>query len=304
LQTTIEELETSNEELKSTNEELQSTNEELQSTNEEMETSKEELQSLNEESTTVNSELQSRIDDLSKAHDDMQNLLDSTEVATLFLDTELCIRRFTPKATNIIPLTGTDSGRPIKHFASNLMNTDLADLGSKVLEDLIVREIEAKSRNNRVYLIKARPYRTISNMIDGVVITFDDISDRKIAEEIIQASEKRYRTLFELASDSIVLFDADTGKIMEFNQRAYEHLGYTHEEFAKMTVADIETEESIEDVVERLRRIADKGSDLYETQHQTKEGGNLKVQVKIKKIIIGDKKCLLSTWQDLKSKCP
>ncbi|MCU7866850.1 MAG: PAS domain-containing protein, partial [Candidatus Thiodiazotropha sp. (ex Lucinoma borealis)] len=107
LQTTIEELETSNEELKSTNEELQSTNEELQSTNEEMETSKEELQSLNEESATVNAELQSRIDELSQTNDDMKNLLDSTEIATLFLDVDLCIRRFTPKVTEIVPLTVT-----------------------------------------------------------------------------------------------------------------------------------------------------------------------------------------------------
>ena len=105
LQTTIEELQTSNEELKSANEELQSTNEEQQSTNEELETSKEELQSLNEESVTVNAELQSRIDEFSKAGDDMKNLLDSTEIATLFLDADLCIRRFTPRAIDIIPLT-------------------------------------------------------------------------------------------------------------------------------------------------------------------------------------------------------
>ena len=110
LQTTIEELETSNEELKSSNEELQSTNEELQSTNEELETSKEELQSLNEESTTVNTELQSRIEELSKANDDMKNLLDSTQIATTFLDIDLCAYRFTPTMTEIVPLAATDIG--------------------------------------------------------------------------------------------------------------------------------------------------------------------------------------------------
>ena len=183
LQTTIEELETSNEELKSTNEELQSTNEELQSTNEEMETSKEELQSLNEESATVNVELQSRIDELSQTNDDMKNLLDSTDIATLFLDSSLCIRRFTPKATEIIPLAGTDSGRPIKHFSTSLIDIDLTEYGNKVLKDLVVREVEASSKDGNTYLVKIRPYRTINNVIDGVVITFQDMSKSKTKEQ-------------------------------------------------------------------------------------------------------------------------
>jgi two-component system CheB/CheR fusion protein len=186
LQTTIEEAETANEELKSTNEELQSTNEELQSTNEEMETSKEELQSLNEESATVNAELQSRIDELSQANDDMRNLLDSTEIATIFLDVELCIRRFTPRATEIIPLAGTDSGRPIKHFATNLIDADLARNAEGVLDDLIVREIEVKSAADRIYILRTRPYRTVNNVIDGVVMTFEDITERKKAENEIR----------------------------------------------------------------------------------------------------------------------
>jgi len=182
LQTTIEELETSNEELKSTNEELQSTNEELQSTNEEMETSKEELQSLNEESATVNAELQSRIEELSKANDDMKNLLDSTEIATIFLDTELGVRRFTPQATQIIPLVGTDSGRPIKHFASNLVGVDLADRAEQVLKDLAVQELEVRSKDDRYYLLRVRPYRTTTNVIDGVVMTFEDVTARRAVE--------------------------------------------------------------------------------------------------------------------------
>jgi two-component system CheB/CheR fusion protein len=186
LQTTIEEAETANEELKSTNEELQSTNEELQSTNEEMETSKEELQSLNEESATVNAELQSRIDELSKANDDMKNLLDSTEIATIFLDDELCIRRFTPRATEIIPLAGTDLGRPIKHFATNLVDTDLAWNAEGVLDDLIVREIEVKSTADRVYILRIRPYRTVTNVIDGVVLTFEDVTERKQSEDEVR----------------------------------------------------------------------------------------------------------------------
>ena len=184
LQTTIEELETSNEELKSINEELQSTNEELQSTNEELETSKEELQSLNEESTTVNAELQGRIDELSEVNDDMKNLLDSTDIATVFLDSDLCIRRFTPRLTDIIPLGVHDSGRPISHFATALVDVDLAHDAQQVLDDLITREKEIVSQNSKVYLLRLRPYRTVNNVIDGVVITFQDIPGRKRAENV------------------------------------------------------------------------------------------------------------------------
>jgi two-component system CheB/CheR fusion protein len=179
LQITIEELETSNEELKSTNEELQSTNEELQSTNEELETSKEELQSLNEEAVTVNAELQGRIDELSQTNDDMKNLLDSTQIATIFLDLELCVRRFTPKAVDIIPLAGIDSGRPISHFATALIDTDLEEYAHEVLEDLNMQEREVRSKDGAHYRMRIRPYRTTNNVIDGAVITFEDITALK-----------------------------------------------------------------------------------------------------------------------------
>jgi two-component system, chemotaxis family, CheB/CheR fusion protein len=187
LQTTIEELETSNEELKSANEELQSTNEELQSTNEELETSKEELQSLNEEATTVNAELQSRLGELSTINDDMKNLLDNTHIATIFLDLDLCVRRFTPKAVDIIPLAPIDSGRPIRHFATNLIDTDLAADAHDVLQDLGMKEKEVLSKDGAVYRMRVRPYRTVNNVIDGVVITFEDITALKETEAALNA---------------------------------------------------------------------------------------------------------------------
>ena len=209
LQTTIEELETSNEELKSTNEELQSTNEELQSTNEEMETSKEELQSLNEESSTVNAELQRRIDELSETNDDMKNLLDRTEIATLFLDTELRIRRFTPKTTEIIPLAGTDSGRPIMDFATSLIDANLAGLGEQVLKDLAIKEAEVKSNDGRTYVIKIRPYRTSSNVIQGVVVTFEDITKRILAEQKLKDLERTSRAWLEHSPICTKVVDLD-----------------------------------------------------------------------------------------------
>jgi PAS domain-containing protein len=197
LQSTIEELQTSNEELRSTNEEMQSSNEELQSTNEELETAKEELQSLNEESSTVNAELQSRIDELSRINDDIKNLLDSTEVATVFLDLDLCISRFTPRATRIVPLEATDVGRPIGHFASNLRGVDLAHHARQVLEDLVVRETEVASVDGNHFIMRVRPYRTVSNVIDGVVMTFENITLRWRAEEALRISEELHRTVLE-----------------------------------------------------------------------------------------------------------
>ena len=298
-QTTIEELETSNEELKSTNEELQSTNEELQSANEEMETSKEELQSLNEESLIVNTELQARIEELSMANDDMKNLLDSTEIATIFLDIALRVRRFTPKATEIIPLKAADSGRPINHLASKLMNIDLEEYGGQVLKDLAVREAEVESSDGRSYTMVVRPYRTVTNVIDGVVITFEDITELKRQGQALTKSELRFRMLFEMASDSIVLVDAETGTIVEFNQRAHEKLGYTREEFAKLGILDIEFMESAGEVAQRLEMVIPQGGGVFKTKHKTKDGEIHDIQVKAKAISIGEKKFLLSTWHNI-----
>ncbi len=191
LQITIEELETTNEELTSSNEELQSTNEELQSTNEELETSKEELQSLNEELTTVNVELEARIEDLSRANDDMQNLFHSTEIAAIFLDNNLNVKRFTPKAKELTNLIQSDIGRPISDIVSKLKYTTLVQDAKKVLETLVYKKIEVQNQDGEWYQIRMIPYRTLNNMIDGVVITFQNINIQKIAEEKI----KQYNVL-------------------------------------------------------------------------------------------------------------
>ena len=151
LQTTIEELQTSNEELKSTNEELQSTNEELQSTNEELETSKEELQSVNEELVTVNSELEQKINELSRTGNDMQNLLTSTEVGTIFLDTHLNVQRFTPAMTNFIKLIPTDIGRPVSDIVANMYYEGLVRDAQEVLKTLAQKEVEVQTKDARWY---------------------------------------------------------------------------------------------------------------------------------------------------------
>ena len=179
---THEEMQTSQEELRSANEELQSTNEELQSTNEELRTSKEEMQSLNEELQTVNTELQAKVDELSRTSNDMKNLLDSTDIATLFLDKDLNVRRFTPQTTKIIKLIAADAGRPITDLTSDLRYPELAEDAREVLRKLASVEKPIGARDGRWITVRIMPYRTVDDQIDGVVITFANITVAKTLE--------------------------------------------------------------------------------------------------------------------------
>jgi two-component system CheB/CheR fusion protein len=181
-QTMREEMQTSQEELRSTNEEQQSTNEELQSTNEELTTSKEELQSLNEELQTVNAELQAKVDELSRSNNDMKNLLNSTDIATLFLDVHLNVRRFTTQATKIIKLIPGDVGRPITDLSSDLLYPELATDAQEVLRKLGFVEKPVNARDGRWFTVRIMPYRTLDDRIDGLVITFADITVAKTLE--------------------------------------------------------------------------------------------------------------------------
>jgi len=188
LQSMIEEMETSNEELMSTNEELQSTNEEMQSSNEELETSKEEMQSLNEELQTVNAELQGKLDELSQANDDMTNLLNATDIATIFLDNNLLVKRFTLQTTEVIPLIQSDVGRPISDIISRLHYNTMEQDARQVLRTLSFQETELQAENGSWFLMRIMPYRTAENMIDGLVITFVNINRIKHTEEQLAAS--------------------------------------------------------------------------------------------------------------------
>ena len=182
-------MQTAQEELRSANEELQSTNEELQSTNEELTTSKEEMQSLNEELQTLNAELQAKVDELSRASNDMKNLLDSTDIATLFLDKDLNVRRFTPQATKIIKLIPADVGRPITDLVSELHYPKLADDVREVLRTLASAEKPIAARDGRWFTVRIMPYRTLDDRIDGVVITFADITAAKTLEAKLRVKQ-------------------------------------------------------------------------------------------------------------------
>src|SRR5215813_1067884 len=182
LQSTIEELETSNEELKASNEEVMSMNEELQSANEEMETSKEELQSLNEELSTVNSQLQEKVQELEATGNDLANLLTSADTATLFLDPKHVIRRFTGPAPQLFRIIESDIGRPISDIAWSFSDPDLESDAEFVLQTLQPRDKEISTVDGRWYQRRIMPYRTRDNRIEGVVLTFSEVTTLKNAE--------------------------------------------------------------------------------------------------------------------------
>jgi two-component system CheB/CheR fusion protein len=179
LQATVEQYEISKEEMRAANEELQSMNEELRSTAEELETSKEELQSINEELLTVNQENKSKIDELSQLTSDLQNLLASTDIATLFLDRELNIKRFTPRIGEVFNVLVSDRGRPLAHITHKLLYPNLLDNVRAVLHTLVPVEQEIRSEGNRWYAMRILPYRTVDDRIDGIVITLVDITQHR-----------------------------------------------------------------------------------------------------------------------------
>ncbi|EIA08468.1 chemotaxis protein CheB [Flavobacterium frigoris] len=238
LQIVREEMQTSQEELKSSNEELQSTNEELQSTNEELTTSKEEMQSLNEELQTINAELQSKLIDFELANNDMKNLLNSTDIATLFLDMNLNIRRFTEPVCKIFKLRSSDVGRPFTDLVTELEYPELKLHAQEVIKNLTSIQTKVTTKGGKWFYVKIMPYRTLDDRIDGLVITFIDISLAKKAEETLNY-ENRYLRLFESAKDGIIILNAENGKIIDVNPFLIVKLGYSYEQFMEKTIWEI-----------------------------------------------------------------
>jgi len=197
LQMIREEMEASQEELTSTNEELQSTNEELQSTNEELTTSREEMQSLNEELQTVNAEQQSKMEELSRVNNDMRNLLNSTEIVTVFLDNELHVRRFTTGADKLFKLLSGDVGRPLSDISNNLLYPEMSDEAREVLRTLKFSEKQVSTTDDRWFSVRIMPYRTMEDVIAGVVITFSNITAAKKLEEELREENARLKALLE-----------------------------------------------------------------------------------------------------------
>jgi two-component system, chemotaxis family, CheB/CheR fusion protein len=225
LRSAIEELESANEELKVANEEAMSMNEELQSANEELETSKEEVQSINEELTTVNQQLEAKVTELEVLNNDLGNLLTSTHIPTLFLDRELRIKRFTPAATTLFPLLPTDLDRPLRDISGpSDLESLLAD-ARRVLTQLTPIDSETLSADGRQFLRRILPYRTQEDRIDGVVITYSDISELKRAGE----AQRRHSAVMQTSGDAIVVHDLQ-GSILAWNHGAESMYGYAESE--------------------------------------------------------------------------
>ncbi len=217
LEFTRESLQSSIEELQSSNEELQSMNEEMQSTNEELETSREEMQSLHEDLQTVNSQLQAKVAALSETNDDMQNLLNSTSIATIFLDRHLKIKRFTELATEVVNLIPSDVGRPIGDLVSNLNYGDLPGDAAEVLRTLHFKERELQTKKGSWRLVRMQPYRTTENVIEGVVITFVDINRVKEAEVVAQQARRFAESIIATVREPILVLDGQL-RVISANQ--------------------------------------------------------------------------------------
>ncbi|WP_281357686.1 chemotaxis protein CheB [Aromatoleum diolicum] len=204
---TRENLQATIEEQQASNEEMQSTNEELQSSNEELETSREELQSINEELVTVNAELQAKIQQLAGMQNDMKNLLDNVSVGTIFLNEQLVIRRFTREAARVYRLIGSDVGRPLSDIKSDLEGEDLLARAQTVLDSLIPYECELRTVSGVWYLARIMPYRTVDNVIEGVVLTFTDISKRVEAEAAVQTSRDLAEGVVDTVREPLLVLD-------------------------------------------------------------------------------------------------
>jgi two-component system CheB/CheR fusion protein len=275
IQDTLEAMQSSQEELKFTNEELQSTNEELQSTNEELMSSKEEMQSLNEELQTLNAELQSKVDDFTKVNNDMKNLLNSTDIATLFLDKDMNIRRFTIQAVKIFKLIKSDIGRPFTDLVSDLIYPDLSDDAHKVLKTLAYIKKQIPTKDGRWYSVRIMPYRTLDDKIDGVVITFFNISDLKEVEVKLNETGQMNKLLLDSASDIFIKLSADL-KILEVNPAGEKYFGKKKEEIINKNYIQMFIPEKLRKKTEiEMNKILAESHDTRIKMKLVTEGGEL-----------------------------
>ncbi len=243
LQSMREEHEVATEELRASNEELQSMNEEHRSATEELETSKEELQSINEELQTVNLELKTKLEEISRAHSDLQNFMTVTEIGTLFLDLDLRIRRFTPRIAALFNLVENDIGRPVTLFNHQLVYTTLQEDAEAVLQNSRPIEREVWTKDVHCYLVRLRPYRTVEDKIDGVVLTFVDITEREKAKEALQQSEEYYRLLVEGVQEYAIFLLDTAGRIATWNSGAQQIFQYEGNEIIGQPVAILSDEQ-------------------------------------------------------------
>ena len=302
LRTVREESDAANEELRAANEELQSINEEYRSTSEELETSKEELQSINEELQTVNSELKIKLEAISRAHSDLQNLVAATDIGTLFLDSGLRIKRFTDRMTELFSITATDEGRSITDFAHRLEYQDLVKDVRDVLANLTPLRHEVRSRAGRWYDMRMRPYRTVDDKIDGVVITFVDITERRQVDEALRVSEEdlhQEQRLVELSHDPIFIWDYDDGVVF-WNRGSEDLYGYSSQEaLGKRKDQLLATQVPGSSFAALRAKLLAEGSYSGEVRHRTKDGRELIIETRIVLNTMGGKRLALESTRDV-----
>jgi two-component system CheB/CheR fusion protein len=246
LRTTIEQYEAQVEEAQASSEEHQAMNEELRSSAEELETSKEEIQSVNEELTTVNQELKIKIEELRLSNNDFQNLINSTDVATIFLDRALRLKLTTPRAQDIFNVLRTDVGRPLSDLTSRLVYKGLDSDLRTVLDQLHPIDREVMTTDNRWYLMRIRPYRTSDDRIDGVVLMLQDITDKRAAERAIAVSEERLRLLLDSVTDYAIFTMLSDGVIDSWSVGAERVFGFRAEQIVGRPFAVLFTAEDRE----------------------------------------------------------
>jgi two-component system, chemotaxis family, CheB/CheR fusion protein len=285
LQAALDEAEQANEDLKSVNEEHQSLNEELQSSNEELETSKEEMQSINEELQTVNNELNEKNTTLHRLNSDLHNLLESTQIAILFIDEDLSVRSFTPACTKLFHLRETDRGRPITEIASRLTYRSIEDDVRESLVKLSVVERELQGRDGgATFLMRIRPYRTLNCIVDGVVITFVDITEQKRHEEALG----RLAAIVASSDDAIIGHSLD-GTITSWNRSAQAVLGSKAEEMIGKHLSTLMPQGGIADIAEFLK-LLQRGEQvpLFEIAGPGKDGVSTKLSLSVSPVRDGE----------------
>jgi two-component system CheB/CheR fusion protein len=270
LQTILEEFETSQEEMRASNEELQSANEELRSTMEELETSREELQSINEELQTLNQENKHKVEELSQLTNDLQNLLQATDVATLFLDRSLRILRYTPRVSDIFNVRHSDRGRPLDDLTHRLRYQGLIEDAKRVLQTLVPIEREVDSQDgNSWYVVRATPYRTMEDRIEGVVITLVDVTALKRSETALRTTEARFRAVANLVPD-LLWQSAPDGADLWFNDRWHSYTGQSPAEAEGLGWLDVvhpdDQQESRKEWAASMRG----GGDVFRREHRVR----------------------------------
>lgn len=302
LDRTVERYEITTEELKTSNEELMTINEELQSTTEELETSKEELQSTNEELITVNEELSFKLIELDEVNNDLKNLLSATNIGTIFLDRKLNLRRFTAPLRDYFNILDADLGRPFAHVTHRLETETLVDDARQVLKDLRPIERVVPSRDQRWYIIRTLPYRTTDDRIDGVVLTFFDITDRQEVAAKLAESELLFRTVFESASDALFLFhlqnNEDPSPFTAVNEGACRRLGYSPLDLSRITLKDL-IEPSSQDVQAYLTKLLDTGNAVAQVQFRTRTGALIDEEINSRLFSVSGEPTVLTVSRDI-----